>query len=176
MSLIIDALEKAQRDREKKKGEITEESLYRKDKRRKKKKIFLSIYIFLFFSGIGVGVGVLFFVYNQSRKNVSKTQLASGNKTTSKIQGNIRVRNVEMPKVKSVSADDPLYIRELTLPNGLYLKVDGVYMDNKIPYAMIGPYIVKKGDYIENVVKITYVDFIKVGIEYKNKKYYLLVK
>ena len=82
-------------------------------------------------------------------------------------------KKVIVPSNIKISA--PIYLSELVLDNGLKIKVDGVYLDNNIPYALIGPDIVKKGDNIEGFIKIKNVDFKKVEVEYKNSSYFLLV-
>ncbi len=180
MSLIIDALEKAQRDKESREGKFSDSSILHGYKKKRKKRI-SSIILLSFFSLILLGTLVWFFYWrykyivipsNAKVSNISKSSINNVVKSAASNVNSMRSKS----KIPSETYNEgPVFVKELDLPNGLHLKVDGVYKDGGTFYAMIGPYIVKKGDVIEDVVKINYINFVKVGVEYENKKYFLLV-
>ncbi|MBN1521522.1 MAG: hypothetical protein JW928_03230 [Candidatus Aureabacteria bacterium] len=182
MSLIMDALEKAQRDKDRKKGELTEENLLHPVLSRKAgsgKKLFTvllltNLVVIMLISG---GV-VLFRSFSFSKKDVSSPPIIKDASFANRQNIALESETDEMSGryEKQDLSEEVVYQEEIVLPNGLRLKVDGVYLDGDVPYALIGPEIVKVGDTIEGVVRVNYIDFNKVGVEYNNRQYYLMVR
>ena len=179
MSIIMDALEKAQRDRERKKGEVTEENLLypvfsphtRFSTSRGLLYIIAGNLLVVFIAG------VVFTTWRSHRSGEKKNSVSERNVLTDlplRVKTDEQMESRKRVTSKPVNVG-PVYKEELVLDNGLRLKVDGVYLDNKIPHALIGPDIVKKGDSLEGGVKVVAVDFKKVEVIYKSNKYYLLV-
>jgi len=184
MSIIMDALEKAQRDRERQSGELSEESLLhpatsaQKGESRSWGKVVSYIVIGNVILILLLGGGALFLrKKDQHFLNDNSTVIK---KAVEREHVEIVAENeIAVPVDRSVERTNlskPLYVKELTLDNGLKIRVDGVYLDDNIPYALIGPDIVKSGDTIEGLVVIKQIDFKKVEIEYQGRKYFLLAE
>lgn len=187
MSIIMDALEKAQRDKDRKKGEVTEENLLHPAKAVQPASS-AGKYVLFILAGNIILFLALGSVYLYREDRPSKASIVRENHekraesekyllTEKTVEAAVDKENVQEKQANSISQKHvSLYNDELVLDNGLKLKVDGVYMDSGVSHALIGPEIVKAGDTIEGVVSIIHVDFTKVEIEYKGKRFYLLSK
>jgi hypothetical protein len=180
MSIILNALEKAQRENMRKEKGINGEDLLHQPSSletasRFSWKVFFAVIVInlvLFSAGIG------YFLYGK--------KVSSGRKPASGIaqqaspvleeKGDSALKAQASQDVPDDLSEGPVYKDVLMLDNGLRLKVDGVYLDNKVPYALIGPDIVKAGDVMEGDVKVISVDFKKVELEYRKSRYFLTVK
>ncbi len=175
----MDALEKAQRDRDREKGDLTEESLFHNagSKRRSDAGSKRKIFKYVLFINIAAVVLLIVIVISFKGTNITE-EVINSPRVVEKQTATNKERAADEKKVivpSNIKISAPIYLSELVLDNGLKIKVDGVYLDNNIPYALIGPDIVKKGDNIEGFIKIKNVDFKKVEVEYKNSSYFLLV-
>jgi len=195
MSIIMDALEKAQRDKDRKKGEVTEESLLHPTKVAHSSSSAGRYFLIILISNIAVMliIGGIFFIRKSNVQGTPErqeagqdtkmeaptvTQVAEQASAAPMARREVSASEETVtPEKKRGKADStPIYHKELMLDNGLRLKVDGVYLDGGIPYALIGPDIVKSGDVIEGGVNVLHIDFKKVEIDYKGKRLFLLAQ
>jgi hypothetical protein len=179
MSIILNALEKAQRENMRRDKGINGEDLLHQPSSpestsRFSWKVFSAVIVInlVLFSAV-----ITFFLYG--KKVSSGRKPAPGIAQQAPVSAEKEGSTAQAPASQDVPDDlseGPVYKDVLLLDNGLRLKVDGVYLDDKVPYALIGPDIVKAGDVMEGDVKVLSVDFKKVELEYRKSRYFLTVK